>query len=330
MKYLQHYLDELRGKVDVTVALVHEGVPARQSSIGSTDVRRALDKDIQTASQVNGLDILITGHAHVGTPEPIKVGNTLILSTDSGGIDVGKLILDVEPGANTKKVKSFELKTIFADEWKPDPTTQKVIDGWNKKLADIVRQPVGESPIMLTRAYGESSQLGNLFTDAMLVAAPDAQIALINSGSLRADLNAGPITFGDITSTFPFKNELTEMDLSGKELRNLMEHGASLTNGILQMSKGAEVRYMPQNPLGQRIVSFTINGKAIEDTQTYHVATTTFLALGGDGFLAFKEGKNVQVRAGNNMSDVVIDYLKSGHKIVPQEVNEMRVEVSKK
>lgn len=329
VKYLQHYLDELRGKVDVTVALVHEGVPARQSSIGSTDVRRALDKDIQTASQVNGLDILITGHAHVGTPEPIKVGNTLILSTDSGGIDVGKLILDVEPGANTKKVKSFELKTIFADEWKPDPTTQKVIDGWNKKLADIVRQPVGESPIMLTRAYGESSQLGNLFTDAMLVAAPDAQIALINSGSLRADLNAGPITFGDITSTFPFKNELTEMDLSGKELRNLMEHGASLTNGILQMSKGAEVRYMPQNPLGQRIVSFTINGKAIEDTQTYHVATTTFLALGGDGFLAFKEGKNVQVRAGNNMSDVVIDYLKSGHKIVPQEVNEMRVEVSK-
>ena len=96
------------------------------------------------------------------------------------------------------------------------------------------------------------------------------------------------------------------------------------------MSKGAEVRYMPQNPVGQRIVSFTINGKAIEDTQTYHVATTTFLALGGDGFLAFKEGKNVQVRAGNNMSDVVIDSLKSGHKIVPQEVNEMRIEVSKK
>lgn len=237
MKYLQHYIDELRDKVDLTVALVHEGVPARQSSIGNTDVRRALDKDIQTASKVKGLDILITGHAHVGTPEPIKVGNTLILSTDSGGIDIGKLILDVNPTARTHKVKSFELKTVYADEWIPDPTTQKVINSWNKKLADLVRQPVGESSIALTRAYGESSQLGNLFTDAMLVAAPTAQIALINSGSLRADINAGTITFGDITSTFPFKNELTEMDLSGKDLRNLLEHGASLTNGILQMSK---------------------------------------------------------------------------------------------
>ena len=78
---------------------------------------------------MKGLDILITGHAHVGTPEPIKVGNTLILSTDSGGIDIGKLILDVNPTARTHKVKSFELKTVYADEWIPDPTTQKVING---------------------------------------------------------------------------------------------------------------------------------------------------------------------------------------------------------
>ena len=54
VKYLQRYLDELRGRVDITVALVHEGTPARQSSIGTADVRRALDKDIQTAKQVKG------------------------------------------------------------------------------------------------------------------------------------------------------------------------------------------------------------------------------------------------------------------------------------
>ena len=291
IKYLNKALAELKGKVDITVLLIHEGVPARQSSIGNTDVRRALDKDIQTASKVKGLDILITGHAHVGTPEPIKVGNTLILSTDSGGIDIGKLILDVNPTARTHKVKSFELKTVYADEWIPDPTTQKVINSWNKKLADLVRQPVGESSIALTRAYGESSQLGNLFTDAMLVAAPTAQIALINSGSLRADINAGTITFGDITSTFPFKNELTEMDLSGKDLRNLLEHGASLTNGILQMSKGAEMRYTLQKPVGQRIVSFKINGEEIVDTNIYMLRLRLSLHLGAMVFWHSKKGK---------------------------------------
>lgn len=53
------------------------------------------------------------------------------------------------------------------------------------------------------------------------------------------------------------------------------------------------MRYTLQKPVGQRIVSFKINGEEIVDTNIYHVATTTFLALGGDGFLAFKEGKNV-------------------------------------
>lgn len=329
VKYLQHYLDELHNKVDLTVALIHEGVPARQSSIGNTDVKRALDKDIQTAKNVKGLDILITGHAHVGTPEPIKVGNTLILSTDSGGIDVGKLVLDINLKTHRHETKNFELKTIYADQWKPDPVTQQVIDDWNKKLSKTVQQKIGESPINLTRAYGESSPLGNLFTDAMIAAAPDAQIALTNSGGLRADLNAGPVTLGDIISAFPFPNELTVMDLTGKSLRDLMEHAASLSNGVLQVSQGTEMRYDTHKPAGQKVVSFTLDGKPIEDSKTYRVATNSFLAPGGDGFTAFTEGKNKQVRGGYNLSDAVIEYLKKGHTIDPQKVNEMRVAESK-
>jgi len=325
VKYLQHYLDELRGKVDITVALMHEGFPARQSSIGSADVRRALDKDIQTARQVKGLDILITGHAHVGTPEPIKVGQTLVLSTDSGGINIGKLMLNVDPEKHRHDTKSFELKTLYADEWKPDPSTQKVIDSWNKTLSETVQQKVGTTPITLTRAYGESSPLGNVFTDAMLIAAPDAQLALTNSGGLREDINAGTITLGDVISTFPFPNELTVMDLSGKALRSLMEHGASLTNGVLQMSKGVKMRYDPQKPTGQRVVLFTLNDKPIIDNETYRVATNSFLAPGGDGFNAFTQGQNKQVKGGYNLSNAVIDYLLKGNQIIPQQVNEMRV-----
>lgn len=325
VRYLQRYLDELQGKVDITVALVHEGVPARQSSIGNTDVRRALDKDIQTAEHVKGLDILITGHAHVGTPEPIQAGDTLIMSTDSGGIDVGKLVLDVNTRRHEHHVKSFELKTIFADEWKPDPDTQNVINTWNTKLASTVNQSVGTTPLTLTRSYGESSSLGNLFTDAMLVAAPDAQIALTNSGGLRADLNQGSITYGDIISAFPFPNELTVMDLSGSALRKLMEHAASLSNGVLQASQGVEMRYDPQLPAGQKVKVFQLNGKDIIDSEQYRVATNTFLATGGDGFTPFLEGKNKQVRGGYNLSDAVIDYLKSGHQIIPEQVKEKRV-----
>lgn len=330
IKWLQSYLDELKGKVDLTVLLVHEGTPARQSSMGGTDVRRALDKDIQTASQVKGLDILITGHAHVGTPEPIKVGNTLILSTDSGGIDVGKLVLDyTQPHQFT--IKNFELKTLYADEWKPDPQTKRVIDGWNKKLDEEVQQTVAQSPVELTRAYGESASLGNLAADALLAAAgKDTQLALTNSGGIRDEIPSGAITMGSIISAFPFPNELATMDLTGKQLRALMEHSASLSNGVLQVSKGVEMKYDSSKPIGQRVVVLTLNGKPIEDATVYHIATQSFLADGGDGFTTFTEGKARNTTGGYNVSNAVIDYFKAGNIITDEQLNDKRVADVKK
>ncbi len=326
IKWLQHYIDELKDKVDLTVALIHEGVPARQSSQGSTDVRRALDKDIQTASRVNGLDILITGHAHVGTPDPIKVGNTLILSTDSGGIDVGKLVLDYQEKPHHFTVKGFELKTIFADEWKPDPQTKQVIDGWNKKLNALVEQTVARSPVELTRAYGESSSLGNLAADALLLAAgKNTQLALTNSGGIRSEIPAGAISMGAIISAFPFSNELVTMDLTGKQLRSLMEHGAGLSNGVLQVSKGLEMKYDSSKPVGQRVTALTLNGSPIEDATIYHVATNSFLADGGDGFTAFTEGKARNTSGSYDVSNAVVDYFKAGQTLTDEQLKGMRV-----
>ena len=331
IEWLQRYLDELKGKVDLTVLLVHEGTPARQSSIGGTDVRRALDKDIKTASQVKGLDILITGHAHVGTPDPIKVGNTLILSTDSGGIDVGKLVLDYKEKPHHFTVKNFELKTIYADEWKPDPHTKSVIDSWNKKLDEVVQQTVGQSPVELTRAYGESAPLGNLAADALLAAAgKNTQLALTNSGGIRTEIPAGTITMGGVISVYPFPNELATMDLTGKQLRSLMEHGASLTNGVLQVSKGLEMKYDSSKPIGQRVVVFTLNGKPIEDATVYHIATQSFLADGGDGFTTFTEGKARNTTGGYYVSNAVIDYFKAGNSVTDEQIKGMRVADVKK
>lgn len=331
IKWLQRYIDELKGKVDLTVALIHEGTPARQSSMGNTDVRRALDKDIQTASQVKGLDILITGHAHVGTPEPIKAGNTLILSTDSGGIDVGKLVLDYQEKPHQFTVKNFELKTIFADEWKPDPQTKQVIDGWNKKLDKVVQQTVAQSPVELTRAYGESSSLGNLAADALLfTAGKDTQLALTNSGGIRNEIPAGAVTMGAVISTFPFPNELVTMDLTGKQLRSLMEHGAGLSNGVLQVSKGLEMKYDSSKPIGQRVTVLTLNGKPIDDATVYHIATNSFLADGGDGFAAFTEGQARNTSGGYYVSNAIVDYFKAGNTITDEQLKGMRVADVKK
>jgi 2',3'-cyclic-nucleotide 2'-phosphodiesterase (5'-nucleotidase family) len=309
---IQACLDELRPKVDLTVLLIHEGVPGRQSSFGTADVRRALDQDLRTAAAVTGLDVLITGHAHVGTPEPLRVGSTLIVSTDSAGIQVGKLRLKVDRPARKVEFLGYELKTVFADAWAPDPETQAVIVRWQGEVARTTREEVGRAAVPFTRSYGESSRLGNFMADAMLAASPGAQLALTNSGGLRSDIPAGKVTLGDVLGAFPFPNELVQLELSGADLWSLMEHGAGLTNGMLQVSKGVRVRYDSRRAPGQRVVAFTLGGKPILPTARYRVATLDFIADGGDGFQAFKAGRARKTRRGYFGSHALADAFRKG------------------
>ncbi|EEJ7563545.1 bifunctional metallophosphatase/5'-nucleotidase [Salmonella enterica] len=310
-------VSELKDKVDLIVLLIHEGVPGRQSSFGNADVARMLQEDINTAGKIPGVDVLITGHAHVGTPTPIKVNNTLVVSTDAYTTNLGKLVLDYNPV--TKKIDSYngKLITLYSDTYKPDPETQKKIDEWDQKLKTITQKVIGQSTGIFTRAYGESSPVGNFVNDAILAKVPGAVAAFSNSGGLRADLPKGNITIGDIVTMFPFINDIIEMDITGKDLKQAVSHGADLKNGVLQVSKSVLVRYDSSKQPGQRVVEFSINGQPVEDNKIYHIAVDSFCANGGGGFLSFKNGKNVKTLTGMQKSQIIIDRIAELHTIEP-------------
>ncbi|MEY0519918.1 5'-nucleotidase C-terminal domain-containing protein, partial [Providencia huaxiensis] len=172
---------------------------------------------------------------------------------------------------------------MFADEHTPDPATQKKIDDWTKKLETITLEKIGNANVELTRAYGESSLLGNLITDAFLQTDSRAKIAFVNSGGIRSEIEKGNITLGDVISMFPFPDELTYMEISGKDLRSLMNHAANLTNGVLQVSSGLEMKYDSKKNPDSRVVSLKLNGKNINDNEYYPIVVNSFLATGGDG-----------------------------------------------
>ncbi|MNE56694.1 bifunctional 2',3'-cyclic nucleotide 2'-phosphodiesterase/3'-nucleotidase precursor protein [compost metagenome] len=98
-----------------------------------------------------------------------------------------------------------------------------------------------------------------------------------------------------------------------------MNHAANLTNGILQVSKGIEMKYDSRKPLNQRIVSLTVQGQPLKDDAWYPIVVNSFLATGGDGFSAFTEGRNIKTVAGSGAAEAVVDYIKSQAEISPNE-----------
>lgn len=310
VKYLQKYIDKLKSKVDIIVLLIHEGIPGRQSSQGSNDVARNLQKDIDLAKKVNGLDIIVTGHAHQGTPKALLSNGTIIVSTDALGLEVGKL--DIEYSKKKDKITRYTntLNYLYDDDYVDNPITLKAIQKWEKKLSEITSQKVCTISEPLTRSYGEESFLGDMIADAMLSTFPDFDFALTNSGGIRQDVSDSTVTIGNLISAFPFPNTLVKIEIKGKDLKKLFEHGASLTNGILQVSKGVEMQYDDRLPVGSRIVLCKIKGAPIVDDKIYRILTNNFLADGGDGFYAFK---NAFSKNNTNLEIIqsIITYMKT-------------------
>lgn len=117
------------------------------------------------------------------------------------------------------------------------------------------------------------------------------------------------------------------MDLTGRDLKSLMTHATNLTNGVLQVSKSVAVVYDSKKPFNQWLISFTINGKPVEDNQTYRIATHSFCASGGDGFEAFLNGK-CEDDTGNNLGGIY-HRLFQNHKPVTPDLTKRVMDVAK-
>ena len=84
----------------------------------------------------------------------------------------------------------------------------KVINYWESQVQKIALKEVSFTTDKMVRAYGEESNMGNLFADAAEEYDEKIDFAVINSGALRQDLDAGILTKGDLISAFPFPNTL--------------------------------------------------------------------------------------------------------------------------
>ena len=94
--------------------------------------------------------------------------------------------------------------------------------------------------------------------------------------------------------------------LTGSQIKEIFDHAAGLSNGILQVSKSFKYSFSPEN----RVINMWLNGKKILENQLYNVASSSFVTDGGDGYLVFKEGLETK-DTGINIYEVVKEYLAS-------------------
>lgn len=325
----QEQCDILRAAgCDLVVMLSHLGDDVSSSPYRSTDI----------VASVTDIDVVIDGHSHTvlnAGEEQNIVNGTLVASTGEYTKNIGVVTFD---GANVTAglVSYADLSTVVGvDEegndivefFGYDEEIAALVQGYYDSMMEIYAQVVGRTDVLLNGARAfvrtQETNLGDLASDAILAAAPEADFALTNGGGIRADVQIGDITRYDLFTVFPFGNMVATVELTGAEVVYILEaatHACPNADGAFPQVSGIEFEIhtynayegeygSPANP-GSRIKNVKINGEPIDLNATYVMATNDFIAAGGDTYAILTENYlESGILIGVNLEDALIDYI---------------------
>jgi 2',3'-cyclic-nucleotide 2'-phosphodiesterase (5'-nucleotidase family) len=219
------------------------------------------------------VDAIVSGHTHslVNT----RVNGIPIVQARSNGRAVG--VVDLPLGGGEPAVA---VRDVLPDSIAPDPAVETQVARVVAAVAAEMSRPVAQIAEPLRRS-GRQYALGNLIADAQR-AAGKADVAVMNNGGIRADLQAGQATYGSFFEIQPFGNTLYRLTVRGRDLRAYLER--LVGRDINAHVSGVSLVYLPGRPAGSRISTVTMaDGKPLRDDATYTLVLSNFLVGGGDG-----------------------------------------------
>ena len=264
--------------------------------IGLTHMFMWEDKELARCAP--GIDLILGGHEH--TLLQSSSNGTPIFKMWADAREVGKYDLYIDKRSG--KLSSMDWAIIpVTDEIPEAPEFAPVVAKY-KSLLDQLEARVGATAVPLDAlshsVRTKETDIGNFIADAYR-SAVGAEIGFVNGGSIRADLsyNPGPLTKRDVLSMLPFNNPIVKVEVTGKLLMDILEHGVARSRednepGRFPQVSGLKFTYDVSKLPGQRIVSASVNGKPVQSDARYTMATSDFLvSRGGDGYTMFKDAK---------------------------------------
>jgi len=256
-------------------------------------------------------DLVVGGHSHLRNLFEVNGIPVMQNPAYSRGVSMTHLARQV---GGPVQVTYRAILPPLAGTVDPDTAVARVVEGWLTQVRPILERPVAVFTDSLTNAERRpvENPAGNLLADAQRVAT-DAQVGLVNNGSLRRSLPEGPVTYGDLYEFQPFQNELVRIEGDGAWLRQVLEFGLTDNGAPWIHIAGIQVEVDSSAARGNRVQRILWagggpeDGSEILDRDLISIGTTEFLATGGDGFTLLTEG--VVHRVGIVDVDALIDWL---------------------
>jgi len=314
-------LPELRKQgVSLFVVLIHQGGHT-SDAIDQPDCTHLEGDIVNVVKRLDpAIGLVISGHSH--RAYTCRVDGRLVTQADTAGHVLTRIRLEVDPAKKTLLGASAANIVMKPDAYPADPAVVAYLGTVRARSLASLSRPVARVRVPIVereKSPAGESPLGDLVADSALAAvrSQQVQIALMNNGGLRKNLESGAglvADYGQTQAVLPFNNTLVIMTLSGAQIRAVLEQqwrkDVAENSNLLQISASLAYRWDASRPVGQRVVpdSVTVDGQALDDARAYRVVMNNFLAEGGDRFTVLAAGTN-RLDTGLNDLQALRDYL---------------------
>jgi 5'-nucleotidase len=314
---VQGEVDKLTAEgVNKIIVLSHSGMPV----------------DRKVAEGTTGVDVIVGGHDNTllsnviegaKGPYPVMVGSTAIVQAYAYGKFLGELNVTFDDQGNVKEAKGEPI--LLDASVVQDQATSDRIAELGKPLDEIRNKVVAQTSEAIDGAREScravECQMGNLVADAMLDRVKDQgiEVAIANGGGLRASIDAGDVTMGEVLTVLPFQNTLSTFQVTGATLVAALENGVSQVEegaGRFPQVAGLSFAFDLAKPAGSRVSEVMVGGAPVDPAKVYGVVSNNFVRNGGDGYNMFVDAMNAY-DFGPDLADVTAEFLAKNGAYTP-------------
>ncbi len=300
------------------------------------------ERDKQIAAAVDGIDVIVGGHSHtlLANNNDKAAGPYPTLVKNPSGIAVpivtayaySKYLGDLSVTFDDKGVVTAASGDPILLDKSVTPHSGYVtrVAELAKPLEEIRKKEVSETTEAIDGARENCRQkecsMGNLVADAMLdrVKGQGVTISITNGGGLRASIDQGPVTMGEVLTVLPFQNTIATFELKGADIKAALENGVSEVEeggGRFPQVAGLKFTFDRSKPAGSRVTAIEVRDgdgfKPIDPEKTYGVVSNNYLRGGGDGYAVFAEKGMKAYDYGPSLEDAVAAYLGANRPYKP-------------
>lgn len=299
-------------------------------------------RDQEIAKAVDGIDVIVGGHSHtlLSSTDTKAAGPYPTLVKNPSGVDVpivtayayskylGDLTVTFDDNGVVKTVEGAP-KLLDASV-KPDEGFTSRVAELAGPLEEMKKKEIGTSEAAIDGSRevcrAKECTMGNLVSDALLDRVKDQgiTIAIQNGGGLRASIDTGTVTMGEVLTVLPFQNSIATFQLKGSDLVAALENGASqIEEGAGRFAQVAGLKYSfdRSKPAGSRVVSVEVKeGEGfvpLDPNKTYGVVSNNYMRSGGDGYKVFATKAINAYDFGPSLEDAVATYISANSPYKP-------------